>query len=71
MLTVDSLGKDLGAGRFARAARAGEKIGVREPALRDLPLQGLGHMLLPDHIGKGFWTPFAVKRLIHTALPLS
>ena len=71
MLAVDCLGEDLCAGGFARAARAGEKVGVREPSLRDLPLQRFGDVLLPDHVGEGFGPPLAVQRLIHTTLPLS
>ena len=71
VLTVHRLGEDLCAGGFARAARAGEKVGVREPSLRDLPLQRFGDVLLPDHVGEGFGPPLAVQRLIHTTLPLS
>ena len=65
MLAVDRARKYFGAGRLARAARAGEKIGVRQPPLRHLALQGLGDVLLTDHVGKCFGTPLAVKRLIH------
>ena len=71
VLAVHRLGEDLCAGGFARAARAGEKVGVREPSLRDLPLQRFGDVLLPDHVGEGFGPPLAVQRLIHTTLPLS
>ena len=71
MLAVDRAGEYLRRRGFARAARAGEKVGVREPSLRDLPLQRFGDVLLPDHVGEGFGPPLAVQRLIHTTLPLS
>ena len=65
VLAVDRARKDLGAGRLARTARAGEEVGVRQPPLGHLALQGLGDVLLADHVGKGLGTPLAVKRLIH------
>ena len=65
LLAVDRAREDLCAGRLARTARAGEEVGVRQPPLRYLALQGLGDVLLADHVGKGLGTPLAVKRLIH------
>ena len=65
VLAVDRAREDLRAGRLACAACAGEEVGVRQPPIRYLALQGLGDMLLADHVGKGFGTPLAVKRLIH------
>ena len=62
---VDRLGENFGAGGLARAARAGEEIGVREPPLSDLTLQRRGDMLLPHHVRKRLGPPLAVKRLIH------
>ena len=65
MLAVDRARQDLCAGRLARAARASEKVGVRQPTLGHLTTQRGGDMLLPDHVGKGLRPPLAVKRLIH------
>ena len=53
-------GQQLGAGGLARAAGAGEQIGVRHAARGHLPLEGLGDMLLPHHIVKGAGSPLAV-----------
>ena len=57
---VDGFGQDLGAGGFAGAAGAGEKVCVGGAALRHLLLQGLGDVALSDHIRKGTGTPLAV-----------
>ena len=62
---VDGLGQDPGAGGLAGAPGAGEEIGVAGATLRHLPLQRVGDMLLPHHLGKGDGPPLAVKRLIH------
>ena len=58
--TVDRLGEDLGAGRFAGAAGAGEQIRMADAARCDLVLQGCDDGCLADNICKALGAPFAV-----------
>ena len=62
---IDSLGKYLGAGGFARAARTGEQIGMAYFAMDDLVLQRGSDARLTHNIGKRFGPPFAVQRTVH------
>ena len=64
---VGGLGEDARAGRFARAARPAEQIGVRKPVLRRLIFQGAGDVLLSDHVVEAHRTPFVVQRKTHSA----
>ena len=47
---VEALGKDAGDGGFAGAARAAEQVGVGGPVLPDGVGEGLGDVVLADHI---------------------
>ena len=58
--TVDRLGEDLGAGRFAGAAGAGEQIRMADAARCNLVLQGCDDGCLADNICKALGAPFAV-----------
>ena len=69
VLAVDRLGQNFGAGGFARAARAGEQIGVRQLVGHKLVAQRLRDMLLPDDVVKLIRAPFAVKRAVHAGSP--
>ena len=69
VLTVDSLGQNFGAGGLAGTSCAGEQVGVGGAALRHLLFQGLGDVLLTDHVGKHLGPPLAVQRLIHGTHP--
>ena len=62
---VDRLGKYLGAGGFARSARAGKQVGVTVAALGYFIFKGRGNMLLTRHVLKALRAPLAVKHLIH------
>ena len=62
---VDGLGQNPGAGGFAGAAGAGEKIGMARSPLRHLTLESFGDMGLTHHLRKGGRPPFAVQGLIH------
>ena len=70
MLAVDGLGQDLGAGSLAGAPGPCEEVGVGGPPLGHLPPQGLGDVVLADHVGKHLGPPLAVQRLIHGASSL-
>ena len=65
VLTVDGLGQNFGAGGLAGTSCAGEQIGMGGTALCHLLFQGLGDVLLTDHVGKHLGPPLAVQRLIH------
>ncbi len=58
--TVDSLGKQLGAGGFACAARACEKIGMADAVIFQLIAERRRDMLLSRDVVKGFGTPLSV-----------
>ena len=49
---VQAFGENSGDGGFSGSAWATENVGVRDPTAADGIGQGLGHMFLPDHIGK-------------------
>ncbi len=49
-VAVESHGQDLGGGSLARAARAGEEIGVAHPVLVDGVDERAGDVLLPDDV---------------------
>ena len=49
---VEAFGEDTGDGRLARAARAAEKIRVRDAPRGDGVAERLGDVLLADHFGK-------------------
>ena len=70
VLTVDGLGEDLGAGRLAGSAGAGEQIGVRMPPGLHLIHKGPGNVILSDHIRKHLRPVFPVQRLIHGGIHL-
>ena len=60
IFAIDSLRQNFGTGGFARAARAAEKIRVRNRAVHHFAAQNLGNMLLSDDIRKHVRPPFAV-----------
>ena len=62
---VDRLGKNFGAGGFARAARAGKQVRVADAPGGDLVLQGCYDGCLADNIRKALRTPFAVQCTVH------
>ena len=61
---VCRLCQNLGAGGFARAARACEQIGVVEPVFDYLIFQRGRYVLLTRNVLKGLGAPFAVQHLI-------
>ena len=69
MQTVDRLGENLRTGGFSRAPRAGEQIGMSQPAGGDLIAQRHRNLRLTDHVLKDGRTPFAVQNLIHGVPP--
>ena len=60
-LAVQRAGEDAGRGRLAAAARTGEQVGVVDPVVGQGPLQRLGDVLLPDHVGEGVRPVAAVE----------
>ena len=64
-LTVYRFGKDFGAGRFSRSARAAKQIGVRKFMILGFILQNRSNMLLPTNLVKGSGTPFSIECLMH------
>ena len=60
VLAVDRARQDLGAGGLARAARAGEQVGMAQPPGLELRAQGIRDMLLADHVCKRLRPPLAV-----------
>ena len=60
VLAVDGLGQNFCAGRLARAARAGEQVGVAGLAGEDLVFQRLRDRKLTDHVVKGLRPVFSV-----------
>jgi hypothetical protein len=60
VLAVQSLGKDAGGGRLARAARPGEEIGVSDLVVGHLARQGRGHMGLADDLVECLGPVFAI-----------
>ena len=60
MLAVDRAREYLRTGRLARAARAGEQIGMAQPPGLQLCAQRVRDVLLADDIRKGLRAPFAV-----------
>ena len=62
---VDRLGKDLGAGRLAGAAGAGEQIRMADAPGRNLVLQGRDDGRLANHVRKALGTPFSIQGTVH------
>ena len=60
VLAVDRARQDLGAGGLARAARAGEQVGMAQPPGLELRAQGIRDMLLADHVRERLRPPLAV-----------
>ena len=60
VLAVDRACQDLGAGGLARAARAGEQVGMAQPPGLELRAQGIRDMLLADHVRERLRPPLAV-----------
>ena len=63
--TVNRLGKDLGAGRLAGAAGAGEQIRMADAPGRNLVLQGRDDGRLANHVRKALGTPFSIQGTVH------
>ena len=57
---VDRLCKDARTGGLARAARAGEQIGMAQLAGDERRFEDLCHAFLPHDVVKGLWTVFTV-----------
>ena len=60
---VDGLRQDAGGRGLAGAARPGEEVGVRHPAVAQRVAQRQGHMLLTHHLCEILGAPFAIERL--------
>ena len=63
-LAVQGFGKDAGGGRFSRAARPDEKIGVGEPVLGDGVAQGADDVVLTEDVVKSLGAVFAGEDLV-------
>ena len=59
LLTIQRLRKDAGGRGFPDAARANEKIGLREAFGIHRILKGAGDVVLPNNLGKGLRTVFS------------
>ena len=61
--TVDFVRQNASHGRFASAARADKKVGMRDLIIRDGFLEHRSNLLLPDHFGEGLGAISTVERL--------
>ena len=62
LLAVERAGQDPGRGGLAAAAGAGEQVGVVHPVARESRPKRLGHVVLPDDLGKGLGAVAPVER---------
>ena len=62
--TIQAFRQDPGNGCFAYTAGSGEKECVVDSVLVQPIDQGLGNMLLPHQLFKGFWAPFSRQYLV-------
>ena len=70
LLTIQRLRKDAGGRGFPDAARANEKIGLREALRVNGILQGAGDVVLPDNLGEGLRTVFSGEHTVTHARTL-
>lgn len=69
MEAVDGFGHDSGHARLAGTAGPREKIGMRNPAVRDGVAQRAHDVRLPDYILEGPRAPLPIQRLRRQVCP--